>query len=92
MCSEQRYQVVLHNAPALKGRNYVADEVLFSDEEFQVNDMNKRDSFYWGTKRQCQIIYSHFKAQWCDWLSSDTSRPQSQEVDRCFQQGTDKKG
>ena len=50
MCSEQRYQVVLHNAPALKGRNYVADEVLFSDEEFQVNDINKRDSFYWGTK------------------------------------------
>ena len=50
MCSEQRYQVVLHNAPALKGRNYVADEVLFSDEEFQVNDINKRDSIYWGTK------------------------------------------
>ena len=50
MCSEKRYQVVLHNAPALKGTNYVADEVLFSDEEFQVNDINKRVSFYWGTK------------------------------------------
>ena len=50
MCSEQRYQVVLHNAPALKGRNYVADEVIFSDEELQVNDKSKRDSPYWGTK------------------------------------------
>ena len=50
MCSEQRYQVVLHNAPALKGRNYVADEVIFSDEELQVVDKSKRDSPYWGIK------------------------------------------
>ena len=50
MCSEQRYQVVLHNGPALKGRNYVADEVIFSDEELQVNDKSKRDSPYWGIK------------------------------------------
>ena len=50
MCSDQRYQVVLHNAPALQGRNYVADEVLFSDEEFQVNDKGKRHSPYWGIK------------------------------------------
>ena len=50
MCCEQRYQVVLHNAPALKGRNYVADEVIFSDEEFQVNDKSKHDSLYWGIK------------------------------------------
>ena len=50
MCCEQRYQVVLHNAPALKGRNYVADEVIFSDEEFQVNDKSKHHSLYWGIK------------------------------------------
>ena len=50
MRSEQRYRVVLHNAPALKGRNYVGDEVLFSDEEFQVNDKGKRHSLYWGIK------------------------------------------
>ena len=50
MCSEQRYQVVLHNTPALKGRNYVADEVIFSDEELQVVDKSKRDSPYWGIK------------------------------------------
>ena len=50
MCSEQRYQVVLHNAPALKGRNYVADEVIFSDEELQVVDKSKCDSPYWGIK------------------------------------------
>ena len=50
MCSEQRYQVVLHNGPALKGRNYVADEVIFSDEELQVVDKSKRDSPYWGIK------------------------------------------
>ena len=60
MCSEQRYQVVLHNAPALKGRNYVTDEVLFSDEEFQVNDESKRDSLYWGirgsTKSFCHAL------------------------------------
>ena len=60
MCSEQRYQVVLHNAPALKRRNYVTDEVLFSDEEFQVNDESKRDSLYWGirgsTKSFCHAL------------------------------------
>ena len=50
MCSEQRYEVVLHNAPALKGRNYVGDEVLFSDEEFQVSDKGNRHSLYWGIK------------------------------------------
>ena len=50
MCSEQRYQVVLHNGPALKGTNYVADEVIFSDEELQVVDKSKRDSPYWGIK------------------------------------------
>ena len=50
MCSEQRYPVVLHNGPALKGRNYVADEVIFSDEELQVVDKSKRDSPYWGIK------------------------------------------
>ena len=50
MCCEPRYQVVLHNAPALKGRNYVADEVIFSDEEFQVNDKSKHHSLYWGIK------------------------------------------
>jgi len=48
MWSEQRSQVVLNNAFALKGMNFVTDEVIFHDEEFQIEDINKRNTPYWG--------------------------------------------
>ena len=50
MCSEQRYQVVLNNTCALKGRNFVTDEMIFCNEEFQVRDKDKRNTPYYGIR------------------------------------------
>ena len=50
MQSEQRYQVVLNNAPALKGMNFVTDDIVFYGDEDQVEDINKRNTPYWGVK------------------------------------------
>lgn len=50
MPSEQRYQVVLNNTRALKGKNFVTDEVIFHEEEYQINDMDKRNTPYWGIR------------------------------------------
>lgn len=50
MQSEQRYQIVLNNAWALKGRNFVTDEMIFHEEEYQVHDRAKRNTPYWGVK------------------------------------------
>ena len=48
MRSDQRYQVVLNNTRALKGRNFVTDEVIFHEKEFQINDKDKRNTPHWG--------------------------------------------
>ncbi|XP_067043812.1 uncharacterized protein [Acropora muricata] len=50
MQSEQRYQIVLNNVWALKGRNFVTDEMIFREEENQVCDRAKRNTPYWGVK------------------------------------------
>ena len=50
MQSEQRYQIVLNNAWALKGRNFVTDEMIFREEENQVRDRAKRNTPYFGVK------------------------------------------
>ena len=50
MQSEQRYQVVLNNTPALKGRNFVTDDIVFHEDEDQVKDSNKRNTPYWGVR------------------------------------------
>ena len=46
MRSEQRYQVVLNNACALKGKNFVTDDMILHDQEFQVYDKDKRNTPY----------------------------------------------
>ena len=56
MCSEQRYQVVLNNSLALKGRNFVSDEVIFHDAEFQINDSHKRNTPYWGIRGEDKLF------------------------------------
>lgn len=56
MCSEQRYQVVLNNSLALKGRNFVTDEVIFHDDEFQINDSHKRNTPYWGIRGEDKLF------------------------------------
>ena len=50
MQSEQRYQVVLNNTAALKGMNFVTDDIIFHEDEDQVKDINKRNTPYWGVK------------------------------------------
>ena len=50
MQSEQRYQVVLNNASALKGINFVTDDIIFHEDEDQVKDINKRNTPYWGVR------------------------------------------
>ena len=50
MQSEERYQVVLNNAPALKGMNFVTDDIIFHDDEDEVKDINKQSTPYWGVK------------------------------------------
>ena len=50
MRSDQRYQVVLNNTRALKGRNFVTDEIIFHEEEFQIYDKDKRNTPYWGIR------------------------------------------
>ncbi|XP_078346164.1 uncharacterized protein LOC144631584 isoform X2 [Oculina patagonica] len=50
MQSEQRYQVVLNNTRALKKRNFVTDEIIFHEEEFQIHDKDKRNTPYWGIR------------------------------------------
>ena len=50
MRSEQQYQIVLNNAWALKGRNFVTDEIIFLEEENQVRDRAKRKTPYWGVR------------------------------------------
>ena len=50
MPSKQRYQVVLNNTRALKGKNFVTDEVIFDDEEDQVTKKDKRNTPYWGIR------------------------------------------
>ena len=50
MCSDQRYQVVLNNACALKGRNFVTDEMVFLDKENQVCDKDRRNTPHWGIR------------------------------------------
>ena len=48
--SEQRSRVVLNNAYALKGRNFVTDEMIFIEEEFQVRDEEKCCTPHWGIR------------------------------------------
>ena len=50
MPSGQRYQVVLNNTCALKGKNFVTDEVIFDDQEDQVTKKDKRNTPYWGIR------------------------------------------
>ena len=50
MQSEQRYQVVLNNTSALKGKNFVTDDVIFYEDEDQIKDFSKRETPYWGIK------------------------------------------
>lgn len=50
MPSDQRYQIVLNNACALKGKNFVTDEIIFHEEENQVDDKDKRNTPYWGIR------------------------------------------
>lgn len=50
MPSTQRYQVVLHNAPALRGRNYVSDEMIFLEQENQITEKARHNTGYWGIK------------------------------------------
>ena len=50
MPSEQRYQVVLNNTCALKGKNFVTDGVIFDEEEDQVTKNDKRNTPYWGIR------------------------------------------
>ena len=50
MRSSQRYQVVLNNTHALKGMNFVTDEVIFHAEEYQIDDSIKRNTPYWGIR------------------------------------------
>ena len=50
MQSEQRYQVVLNNTTALKGKNFVTDDVIFHEDEDQIKDFSKRETPYWGIK------------------------------------------
>ena len=50
MLNERRSQVVLNNACALEGRNFVTDEMIFVDEEFQLNDDDKRSIPHWGIR------------------------------------------
>lgn len=56
MCSEQRYQVVLNNSLALKGRNFVSDEVVFHDDEFQINNSRKRNNPFWGIRGEDKLF------------------------------------
>lgn len=48
MQSEQRYQVVLNNTSALKGKNFVTDDIIFHKDEDQIKDFRKRETPYWG--------------------------------------------
>lgn len=57
MPSTQRYQVVLHNAPALRGRNYVTDEMIFEEEEDQIAEKKRSNTGYWGLKH-CDKSFS----------------------------------
>ena len=50
MRSEQRSQIVLNHARALKGMNFVNDEIIFHDDEFQVYDKEKRNIPFWGIR------------------------------------------
>lgn len=50
MRSEQLSQVVLNNGYALKGKNFVSDEVILLDEELQICDEGKCNDPYWGIK------------------------------------------
>ncbi len=57
MRSTQRYQVVLHNAPALKGMNYVTDEMIFLEQENQITEKERRNTGYYGI-RHCDKSFS----------------------------------
>ena len=50
MRSDTLSQVVLNNGDALKGKNFVSDEVILHDEELQIYDENKCNDPYWGIK------------------------------------------
>ena len=50
MRSELRYQVVLNNASALQRMIFVTDDIIFNDEEFQVQDKDKRNNPHWGVR------------------------------------------
>ena len=50
MQSEQRTRVVLNNTAALKGMNFVTDDIIFHENEDQVKDINKRNTPYWGVE------------------------------------------
>ncbi|XP_022793743.1 uncharacterized protein LOC111332633 isoform X1 [Stylophora pistillata] len=50
MVSEQRYQVVLHNSDALKEKNYVTDEIIFHPDEYQIKNIDRRNTPYWGVR------------------------------------------
>lgn len=50
MPSEQRDKVVLNNTCALKGKNFVTDEVIFDQEEDQVTKKDKQNMAYWGLR------------------------------------------
>ena len=48
--STQRHKVVLNNTSALKGRNFVTDDMIFHDKDFQVVDKEKSSTPHWGIK------------------------------------------
>lgn len=50
MRPEQLSQVVLNNGYALKGKNFVSDEVILLDEELQIYDGDRCNDPYWGIK------------------------------------------
>ena len=60
MRSDQRSQVVLNHARALKGMNFVNDEIIFHEDEFQVYDKEKRKIPFWGiggsTRSFCRAL------------------------------------
>ena len=76
MQSEQRYQVVLNNTSALRGKNFVTDDVIFHEAEDQIKDFSKRETPYCGIKGSHKSFCRALTVGWCDWLSGDSSRPQ----------------
>lgn len=83
MRSEQLSQVVLNNGFALKGKNFVSDEVILFDGESQIFDEDKCSDPHWGIKGSEE---SFRRRQWCGWLSCDSNCIQGQEAKERFRQ------